>query len=279
MPVSASGTFALDGSTVVHRLGFGAMRITGPGIWGWPEDRAAAIALCRRVVDLGVDLVDTADSYGPETSEYLLADALHPYPDGLVIATKGGLIRNGPTHWGRDGRPAHLETALNNSLRRLRVDTIDLYQLHAPDPNVPFLDSVGFLVRAKEQGKLRHLGLSNVSVAQLDAARALTPIASVQNRYHAGDRSSEAVLRHCEAHGIGFIPWYPLGAGPLLESGPITTVAARLGATPAQVALAWLLAKSPVMLPIPGTGSIAHLDENCGAADVVLGPHDLATLG
>lgn len=268
MSVVGSGTFELGGELAVHRLGFGAMRITGAGVWGHPPDVAQAKALCHRVLELGVDFIDTADSYGPEVSEYLLAEALHPYPQGLVIATKGGMVRGGPGDWRRDGRPTHLEVAIENSLRRLRVDTIDLYQLHAPDPEVPFADSVGALARAKEAGKIRHVGLSNVSVDQLEEARGIVDIASVQNRYNLGYREKEDVLQACEAHGIGYIPWYPLAAGKL--EGLEASIAEQMGATPAQVALAWLLAKASVMLPIPGTSSVAHLEENCAAADLTL---------
>ena len=269
-------TFRIGGDLEVHRLGFGAMRVTGKGIWGHPRDVEGARALLRRVVELGVDLIDTADSYGPEVSEYLLAEALHPYPRGLVIATKGGLVRGGPDDWQRDGRPAHLERALNNSLRRLRLERIDLYQLHAPDEKVPFEDQVGALARAREAGKIRHVGLSNVSVDHIERARRIVPIATVQNRYNLSDRKHETVLRHCEAQGIGFIPWYPIASGDLSGgTGPIAEIAAKHEATPSQVALAWLLARSPVMLPIPGTSSIAHLEENLGASRLRLDDEDL----
>ncbi|MBX2799466.1 MAG: aldo/keto reductase [Myxococcales bacterium] len=279
MGVAASGTFRIGGELPVHRLGFGAMRVCGPGIWGHPADAEASRGVLRQVVELGVTLVDTADAYGPEVSEYLLAEALHPYAPGLVIATKGGLVRGGPGDWGRDGRPEHLERAVANSLRRLRLEAIDLYQLHAPDPEVPFEASVTALAKAREAGLIRHVGLSNVSVDQLRQARAIVPIATVQNRYNLTDREHEPVLAACEQAGIGFIPWYPLATGKLATGeGVLARVAGKHEATPSQVALAWLLAKSPVMLPIPGTSSPAHLAENCAAADLSLDADDVATL-
>lgn len=274
------GTFALGGDLRVRRLGFGAMRVTGGGIWGPPEDPEAARALLRRVVELGVDLIDTADSYGPGVSEDLIREALHPYPDGLVIATKVGLGRIGPGAWHRNGRPEYLRAAIDRSALRLGVDRIDVLQLHAVDPRVPFEDSLGALIDAKRDGKVRHIGLSNVSVEQLDRARELTEIVSVQNRYSLADRGHEDVLDACEERGIGFIPWYPLAAGPLARrGGPLDRIAARHDATPSQIALAWLLRRSPVMLPIPGTSSIAHLEENVGAATISLTDDDVAEIG
>ncbi len=273
-------TFTLGGDLPVHRLGFGAMRITGDNIWGEPRDVERARRVLRRAVELGVDLIDTADAYGPDVSERLIAEALHPYRAGLVIATKGGLVRPRPGAWDRDARPEHLVRALEGSLRRLRVERIDLYQLHAVDPNVPFEDSVGALARLREQGKIRHVGLSNVSEAQLRQARALVPIVSVQNRYNLADRGSEDVLAECEREGIGFMPYFPVAAGQLTgQDGPLAQAARRHGATPAQVALAWLLHRSPVMLPIPGTSSVAHLEENVAAARLSLGRDELETLG
>ena len=262
----------------VNRLGFGAMRICGPNVWGPPKDRAAAHAVLRRAVALGVNFLDTADSYGPHVDEELIAEALHPYLPGLVIATKGGLLRPRPSAWDPDGRPEHLKRALDGSLKRLKLERIDLYQLHAPDSKVPFADSVGALADAQRAGKIRHLGLSNISVKQLEVALEICPIVSVQNRYNLEDRSSENVLKACEKLGIAFLPWYPLGAGSSLKSEKIRSMAKKKNATPAQVSLAWLLAKSPLMLPIPGTASIAHLEENIAAAALKLSPEDLAAL-
>jgi aryl-alcohol dehydrogenase-like predicted oxidoreductase len=276
---SPAGTFALGGELTVRRLGFGAMRITGRGIWGQPDDRDEALRVLRRAVELGVNLIDTADAYGPYVSEELIAEALHPYPDDLVIATKGGLTRSGPGAWHRDGSPEHLREACEESLRRLRLERIALYQLHAPDRSVPFEDSVGALAELREQGKIRLVGLSNVSVEQLDAAREIVPIATVQNRYNLEDRGSEDVLDACEERGIGFIPWFPLATGSLAEpGGPLDEIASRLDATPSQVALAWLLKRSPVMLPIPGTSSVAHLEENLAAAQLELSEADFSAL-
>lgn len=279
MGVERAGTLRL-GDLEIRRLGFGAMRITGDGIWGDPPDRAEAHRVLRRAVELGVQLIDTADSYGPEVSEYLLAEALHPYPEDLVIATKGGLVRGGPGDWTRDGRPDHLERAVHNSLRRLRLDRIDVYQLHAPDPNVRFEDSVGRLARLREQGKIRHVALSNVSVAQIEQARKIVPIVSVQNRFNLVDRKHDAVLAHCTDQRLGFMPWNPLNTGDLAGDGgsAVARIAQTHDASPGQVALAWLLARSPVMLPIPGTGSIDHLEENCAAADLTLDRDDLRSL-
>jgi aryl-alcohol dehydrogenase-like predicted oxidoreductase len=257
----------------VRRLGFGAMRITGDGIWGPPDDPDNARAVLRRVVELGVNLIDTADSYGPDVSEELIAEALHPYPDDLVIATKGGLRRTGPGQWPRDAHPDRLRECIDGSLRRLRVDRIDLYQLHAPDPKVPLEDSLGALKEAQAQGKIRHIGVSNVSVEQLERARAVVDVVTVQNRYSLVERESEDVLVACEAAGIGFIPWFPLATGDLARpGGPLDELARSHDATPSQLALAWLLARSPVMLPIPGTASLEHLEENVAAADLELPP-------
>jgi pyridoxine 4-dehydrogenase len=264
-------TFTIGGELQVHRLGFGAMRITGDGIWGPPDDPDEAKRLLRRVVELGVDLIDTADSYGPEVSENLIAEALHPYPEGLVIATKGGLLRGGPGQWPSDGRPEHLKEACEASLRRLRLERIDLYQLHSPDNKVPLEDSVGALKELQEEGKIRHIGISNVSIEELEQARAIVDVVTVQNRYNLEDRRSEDVLDACEASGIGFIPWFPLATGRLAEPGsPLDRIASGHDATPAQIALAWLLARSPVMLPIPGTSSVEHFEEDIAAAKIEL---------
>ncbi len=276
---AVTGTFALGGDLVVNRLGFGAMRLTGGGIWGEPKDPEEARRVLRRAVELGVNLIDTADSYGPEVSERLIAEVLYPYPEGLVIATKGGLTRPGPGRWVPDGRPEHLREACERSLRRLKVERIDLYQLHRIDPRVPLEESVGVLAELREEGKIRHIGLSEVSVEQLEQAQEIAPIVSVQNRYNLTDRHSEDVLDFCEREGLGFIPWFPLATGDLARpGGPLDEIAARHDATSGQVALAWLLAKSPVMLPIPGTSSVAHLEENVAAAGLSLSDDELATL-
>ena len=268
--VQASGTFAIGSDLPVRRLGYGAMRITGPGIWGDPADRDAAIAVLRRAVELGVDFIDTADSYGPFVSEDLIREALHPY-DGVVIATKGGLTRSGPDRWAPVGSPYYLRQCVEMSLRRLDVDSIDLYQLHRIDANVPLADQLGALKELQEQGKIRHIGVSQVSVAELAAAREVVDVTTVQNLYNLGDRSSEEVLDVCQADGIGFIPWFPIAAGPLARAdGPLAGIVARTGIPAAQLSLAWLLRRSPVILPIPGTSSIGHLQENCGAAGVTL---------
>ena len=282
-PAHASGTFRLGGDLPVTRLGYGAMRITGPGIWGDPPDRQAAIALLRRAVDLGVDLIDTADSYGPFVSEELIRLALHtggsdPYGH-LVVATKAGLIRTGPGEWHALGRPAYLRFACEMSLRRLGVDRIDLFQLHRIDPEVPAAEQFGVLRELQDEGKVRHLGLSEVDVDQLDHARDHLEVVSVQNRYNLLDRGSDAVLDACEAAGIGFLPWFPVATGDLARpGGPLDALAGRTGATPSQLALAWLLQRSPVMLPIPGTSSIAHLEENIAASQVTLTDDELAAL-
>jgi aryl-alcohol dehydrogenase-like predicted oxidoreductase len=274
----AVATLDLGGDLTVRRLGFGAMRITGPGIWGEPADTGEAIATLRRAVELGVNFIDTADSYGPFVSERLIAEALHPYPDDLVVGTKGGMSRAGPGRWDADGRPQHLRAACDESLQRLRLDQIALYQLHRPDPKVPFEDSVGMLVQLKDEGKIRHIGLSNVTESQLDQAMQLTAIASVQNRYNPVDRSSEAMLDRCETESIAFLPWAPIDSGSISQDAAIARMAKAQDATPHQIALAWLLARSPAMLPIPGTGSVAHLEENMAAASLQLSPEEIATL-
>jgi len=276
---AASGSFTLGGDLPVHRLGYGAMRITGPGVWGPPQDHDESVRVLRRAVELGITLIDTADSYGPFVSEDLIAEALHPYADDLVIATKGGLTRSGPGIWEPVGRPEYLRQCVEMSLRRLRVDRIDLYQLHRVDPAVPLVESVGALAELQAQGKIRHLGLSNVTVAELREAQSVTGVVSVQNRYNLADRESEDVLAACEADGIGFIPWFPVATGTLARAGgPLDRIARDHDATPAQLALAWLLHHSPVVLPIPGTSSVAHLEENTAAATVTLDADELAAL-
>ncbi len=280
---AAAGPIVLGGDLEVNRLGFGAMRITGRGVWGDPPDVAAAVRVLQRAVRLGVNFIDTADSYGPEVSESLIARALYPYSPGIVIATKGGLVRPRADAWDRDARPEHLRKACEGSLTRLRRECIDVYQLHAPDPKVPLEDSIGELVRLKGEGKIRHIGVSNVSVGELKRCERLTPIVSVQNRYNLEDRHSDEVLAYCESRAIAFLPWAPLGSGRHAgASGPVRAlarVAARHGITAGQAALAWLLARSKVMLPIPGTGSIEHLEQNVAAAAVTLSPQDLQELG
>jgi pyridoxine 4-dehydrogenase len=272
-------TFLLGGDLEVNRLGFGAMRLCGPRILGWPRDRENALAVLRRAVELGVNLIDTSNAYGPEINEHQIAEALHPYPEGLVIATKGGLRRTRSGGWPEDGRPEKLREACEGSLARLRLDRIDLYQLHAPDPKVQIEESVGELARLREEGKIRHVGLSNVSVGELERARRVVPIISVQNRYSLAERSSEDVLEACEREGLAFLPWFPLASGSLArQGGPVDQVAERIGATRAQVALAWLLHHSPVMLCIPGTSSLEHLDENVAARHVELSDEDFAVL-
>lgn len=271
-------TFLIGGDLPVPRMGFGAMRVCGPGIWGHPDDVPAAHALLRRVVELGVRLIDTADAYGPEVSEYLIAEALAPYPDGVLIATKGGCVRGGPDDWGRDARPEHLTRACGNSLRRLRLDRIDLYQLHTPDKRVPIEDSVGALRDLQREGRIRHIGLSNVSVEQLERARKVADIATVQNLFNLTDRYQEPVLDYCTEHGIGFIPYFPLATGDLSRDDRLRRIAARHDATAGQIALAWLLQRSPVMLPIPGTSSLTHLEENCAATGITLSDDEMKTL-
>lgn len=277
-PVTASGTFDL-GRHHLYRLGFGAMRLTGRGVWGEPRDRSEAIAVLRRAVELGVNLIDTADSYGPQVSEDLIREALWPYPDQLVIATKAGLVRTGPDQWHPVGRPEYLRQQCELSLRRLGLERIELFQLHRIDPAVPAEEQFGLLAELVAEGKVAHVGLSEVSVEQVVAARAVVPIATVQNLYNLTARGSEAVLDYCEAEGIGFVPWFPIASGSLARpGGPVDAVATATGATPAQVALAWLLARSPVMLPIPGTSSVSHVEENCAAATVALDAAQYAAL-
>ena len=270
-PATASGTFVIGGNLPVRRLGFGTMRLTGKGVWGEPEDHDEAIAVLRAAVELGITLIDTADSYGPEVSERLIAEALFPYPNGLVIATKAGFVRPGPNQWVEDGRPEHLRVACEGSLRRLRLERIDLFQLHRIDPKVSVEDQVGALIELQREGKIRHIGLSQVSVQQIETVRRMVQIVSVQNRYNLEDRHSEDVLQYCTREKLAFIPWFPLAVGDLANSdGAAERVAKRLGVRPSQVALAWLLAKSPVMLPIPGTSKVSHLKENIDAALVHL---------
>jgi len=276
-PAAAAGTLKL-GDLTVNRMAFGAMRVAGPDIWGEPKDRAAMRKLLARAFELGHNFFDTADSYGPDVSEILIAEALHPYPKALVIGTKGGLTRPSRHRWDENGRPEHLRRALDGSLKRLRLERIDLYQFHAPDPRVPYSESIGTLAELQRAGKIRHLGVSNVTVKQLEEARRIAPIVSVQNEYNIENRESDDVLAACETAKIAFIPWYPLGAGRALRSVNVKRVAAGLGATPAQVAIAWLLARSPAMLPIPGTGSITHLEENAEAGRLVLSADDLSAL-
>ena len=274
-----SGTFEIGGELPVHRLGFGAMQLTGKGIWGEPDDPEECRRVLRRALELGVNFIDTADSYGPEVSERLIAEALHPYPEGLVIATKAGLERTGPNQWPVNGNPDHLREACEGSLRRLKLDTIDLYQLHRIDDKYPAEDQIGTLVELRDEGKIRHIGLSEVSVEQLDHARSITEIATVQNRYNVADRAAEDVLDACERQGIGFIPWFPLNTGKLAgEGGPLDEIAERHGSSPAQLALAWLLHRSPVMLPIPGTKSVEHLEDNVAAAAIVLSDDEVREL-
>jgi pyridoxine 4-dehydrogenase len=268
-PAKKAGEFLIGTDLRVMRLGFGAMRITGEGIWGEPADRAEAVRVLRRAVELGINFIDTADSYGPYVSEEIIAEALYPYPPDLVIATKGGFDRPGPDKWVENGKPEHLRSACEGSLRRLRLDQIALYQLHRIDPKVPAEDQLGTLKDLQAQGKIKHIGLSEVGVKQVQHARTIVPIVSVQNRYSITDRGSEDVLEYCEKENMGFIPWFPLAAGRVSGSdSPISRVAARLKATPSQVALAWLLARSPVMLPIPGTSKVKHLEENVAAAEL-----------
>jgi pyridoxine 4-dehydrogenase len=264
-PAAAAGSVSLGADLTVHRLGFGAMRLTGPGIWGAPADRQAALRVLRRALELGVNFIDTADSYGPHVSEEIIAQALHPYPADLVIATKGGLTRPAPGAWQRDAHPAHLRAACEGSLKRLRLECIDLYQLHAIDPRVPLEDSLGELARLQSAGKIRHIGVSNQSLAELKRSQALVTVVSVQNRFNLTDRSAADVLQHCERERLAFIPWFPLGAGR--------------DAAQAKSAIAWLLARSPVMLPIPGTSSVQHLEENVAAASLRLSAADLTALG
>ena len=273
---AAAGTIDVGGDLTVNRLGFGAMRVTGSGIWGDPPSREQAIATLRRVVELGVNFIDTADSYGPEVSERLIAEALHPYPDDLVIATKGGLVRPGPGRWDPDGRPEHLRAACEGSLRRLRLDQIPLYQFHRPDPKVPIEESIGALDELKAQGKIRHIGVSNFSEDQFHAAERVTPIVSVQNRYNAADRSSESMVDLCEQEQLVFLPWAPIMDTE--RNTAITDAARRHGASPQQIVLAWLLARSPQMLPIPGSRSPEHVAQNIAAASIALSDDEVTAI-
>jgi pyridoxine 4-dehydrogenase len=275
----ASGTFTLGGDLTVHRLGFGTMRLTGKGIWGPPDDHDEAIRVLRRAVELGIDFFDTANSYGPYVAEELIREALHPYRDGLVVATKAGLLRTGPDAWPPLGFPAYLRQEVEMSLRRLGTDRIDLFQLHRIDSKFPAEDQVGELATLQKEGKIRHIGLSEISVEQLEAAQKVATIVSVQNRYNMAERDAEPLLQACEAQGIAFIPWAPLGSGPLVaESGPLQRIAAEHHIKPSQLAVAWLLKRSPVMVPIPGTSSVAHLDENVSAAEVTLSDDEFEAL-
>jgi pyridoxine 4-dehydrogenase len=274
-----SDTFSIGGDLVVHRLGYGAMQLPGPGVWGEPADRGAAVRVVRAAVEQGVDFIDTADSYGPVVSESILAEALHPYPENLVIATKAGLTRTGPGEWHPVGRPAYLKQQVELSLRTLKLERIDLIQLHRIDREVPLADQLGAFKELQEQGKVRHIGVSEVSVAELEAAREIVEVVSVQNLYNLTNRQSQDVLDHATTHGIAFIPWFPIATGDLAApDSPVADIARELDATPAQVALAWLLQKSPVVLPIPGTKSVEHLTENLGAAGLVLSAEDMARL-
>ena len=273
---AAAGTIDIGGDLTVNRLGFGAMRITGPGIWGDPPSRDQAIATLRRIVELGVNFIDTADSYGPEVSETIIAEALYPYPDDLVIATKGGLVRPGPNRWDADGRPEHLREACEGSLRRLRLEQIPLYQFHRPDPAVPLAESVGAVAELKAEGKIRHVGISNVTEEQLREAQQIVPIVSVQNRYNATDRRSESMIDLCEQEQMTFLPWAPVQEAD--QNPAVTHAAQRHGVSTHQVVLAWLLASSPQILPIPGTGSPGHAEENIAAAAIKLSPDEVAAI-
>jgi len=275
----ASGQFRIGGDVSVNRLGFGAMRITGKGIWGDPDDRDEAIRLLRRLPDLGVNFIDTADSYGPFVSEDLIAEALTPYADGLLVATKGGLTRHGPNVWAPVGRPEYLRQCVLMSLRRLKLEQIGLWQLHRIDPKVPRDEQFGVIADMLKEGLIKHAGLSQVSVGEIEAARQVFPVASVQNRYNLSDRSSEAEVAYCETNQIGFIPWYPLAAGTLAAPGTaLDAIVRTTNATPSQIALAWVLKRSPVMLPIPGTGNVSHLEDNVRAADIRLSDADFSAL-
>ena len=279
LDAAASGEFLLGGDLPVNRLGFGAMRITGAGVWGEPKDSAEARRVLRKTIELGINLIDTADSYGPEVSERLIAEALHPYPKGLVIATKGGLTRSGPEQWAPVGRPEYLKQCVEMSLRRLKVDRIDLYQLHRIDPKVPMAESLGALNELQRAGKIRHLGLSEVTVKEIEQGRKISKIVSVQNLYNLANQQSAEVVAYCTKHQLGFIPWFPLDAGKMAKAGgPIERLAKQHGATVSQLALAWLLQQSPVVLPIPGTSSVEHLKENVGAATLKLGAIEWAEI-
>ena len=284
-PAAAAGSLTIGGDLEVNRLGFGAMRVTGPGIWGEPRSNREARSVLRRVIELGVNFIDTADAYGPEVSERLIAEALHPYPKDLVIATKGGVVRPGPSKWAPNGTPGHLREACEQSLKRLKLDRIDLYQLHAIDPKVPLEESLSELARLQKEGKIRHVGVSNFKLDELIRARRTVPVASVQNRYNVVDRASEDVLEYCAREHIAFIPWAPLARGTpealadKARGEAFTTIATAHGMTGFQMAISWLLAKSPAMLPIPGTSSVAHLEENVAAARVTLSPRELTAIG
>jgi aryl-alcohol dehydrogenase-like predicted oxidoreductase len=279
-PARASGEFAIGGDLPVVRLGYGSMQIPGPGVWGEPRDHDEVIRVLRRAVELGVTFIDTADSYGPEVSERIIHEALYPYPDDLVIATKAGLTRPGPDRWERNGKPEYLKAQAEKSLRLLGLERIELYQLHRIDPKVPLADQLGALVELQAEGKIGRIGLSEVSLPEIETARAITPIATVQNLYNLSDRSAEPVLDYCQREDIGFIPWFPMATGRLARpGGPLQRIADEHAATPAQVALAWLLQRSPVLLPIPGTSTVAHLAENVGAAVIELTPDQIQQLG
>ena len=278
MNASKSGTFKIGGDLEVNRLGFGAMRITGEGVWGQPKDKPEAIRVLKRAVELGVNLIDTSDAYGPNVSEELIAEALYPYPADLVVATKGGLVRTGPGVWNQDGSPEHLREAITGSLERLKLEQIELYQLHRIDSKVPLADTINTLVEFQKEGKVKHLGLSEVTVDQIKQVQEMMEVTTVQNLYNLTDRKHEEVLKYCEANNIGFIPWYPLATGALASDPRLSEIAAKHSAMPSQIALAWLLKKSPVILPIPGTSSVAHLEENVAAVDVELSDEDFATL-
>jgi aryl-alcohol dehydrogenase-like predicted oxidoreductase len=278
-PARASGEFSIGGDLPVVRLGYGAMQIPGPGVWGEPGDHDEVIRVLRRAVELGVTFIDTADSYGPEVSERLIREALHPYPDELVIATKAGFMRPGPGRWEQNGNPQYLKTQAEKSLRLLGLERIELFQLHRIDPDVPLADQLGTLVELQAEGKIGRIGLSEVSVPEIQAAKAVTPIATVQNRYNLAERGAETVLDYCQLEGIGFIPWFPMATGRLAgPGGPLRRIADELAVTPAQLALAWLLQRSPVLLPIPGTSSVAHLEDNVGAALIELTPDEVGQL-
>jgi aryl-alcohol dehydrogenase-like predicted oxidoreductase len=278
-PAKASGQFSIAGELPVTRLGYGAMQLTGPGVWGPPRDRAEAVAVLRRAVELGVNFIDTADSYGPYVSEEIIREALHPYPADLVIATKAGFVRTGPGAWVPVGRPEYLRQEAEMSLRRLGLERIPLFQLHRIDPKVPLEDQLGELAKLRDEGKIAHIGLSEVSVADLQAAQQVTPIATVQNLYNLANRQAEELLDHSAANGIGFIPWFPLATGELAKpGGPLAALADNRGVTPSQLALAWLLHRSPVMLPIPGTSTVAHVEDNIAAAGISLSDDEFTAL-
>jgi pyridoxine 4-dehydrogenase len=278
-PVEESGTFSIGGDLPVHRLGYGVMQLPGPGVWGPPRDHDEALRVLRRAVELGVDLIDTADSYGPFIADHLIREALHPYPEGLVIATKVGFTRQGPNRWVPVGRPEYLRQQVELNLRHLGLERLDLLQLHRIDPNLPADDQLGELADLQREGKIRHIGLSEVTVEQIEDARTVAPIVSVQNRYNLADRAASDALDHCEREGIAFIPWFPLATGQLAgEGSPVATIAAQKGVSPSQLALAWLLHRSPVILPIPGTSSVAHLEDNVAAAEVSLIDDEMAAL-